>query len=628
MTCRRWLTGAGALAAALAVGACASLPTSGVIRTNSLHGSSGSGQPGVQVLPAPPGSQWSPDEIVTGFLAASASFAGRHAVAREYLAPAFAKEWDPGWAATVVASPSVTEHSLPTQLSTGSPRIDQVAVTGSYTASMTTEAEYAAGNLVATPRPDTFLFALIEIAGKWRIENIFLDGKQQPKLLLLAQPDFERDYQPRDLYYFRTGIPADGSFAGSLIPEPVYIPLRANGPSAVAGMVKSLRSSPSETSWLYSAAVTAFPHGTRVIGAQVIGGVEAVVDLGGAAAKAHAMQLRQMAAQIYWTLTSQPFASSGGSQIRSVVLQIDHKTWRPGLHPPYDPGWVARGQSSDLYVQEPGTGTDSAVKIVPAAGASPVILPASLGSAPFTAIAVTPGPRDEAVLAACRGKQVYLVPQWPGGPVVSTQLSVPCSSLSWDDQRNLWATAGSWAFELPGAGLGSPVKPSLVRADCTASACLDGTISALSVAPDGVRVAMVVRTRRSSQVLVAAISKYNSFTYLGQAGAVISIGSDVTNPVALTWLDPDHLLVVGQSAGGSQIYEVPLTGGSSTPIAAPPGLVTSVTASWEDGGNLPDIVVGVAPSARTPASVWEAKAGLLDRGWTLIAKGTTPVYGG
>jgi len=627
MTCRRWLAGVGALAAALAVGACASLPTSGTIRTSSLHGSSGSGQPGLQVLPAPPGPQWSPDEIVTGFLAASASFAGRHAVAREYLTQAFANEWDPGWAATVIASPAVTEHSLPTQLSTGSPRIAQVTVTGSYTASMTTEAEYAAGNLVATPRPDTFSFALIEIGGKWRIENIFLDGKQQPTLLLLAQPDFERDYQPRDLYYFRTGIPPGGSFAGSLIPEPVYIPLRANGPSAVAGMVKSLRSSPSDTSWLYDAAVTAFPHGTRVIGAQVIGGVEAVVDLGGAAAKAHAAQLRQMAAQIFWTLTSQPFAPSGGSQIRSVVLQIDHKTWQQMLHPPYDPQWVARGQSSELYVQEPGTAPASAVKIVPAAGSYPVTVPASLGNAPFTAIAVTPGPQNEAVLAACRGKQVYLVPQWSGGPVVTVQLPASCSSLSWDDQRNLWATAGNWAYELPGAGFGSPVKPKLVRADCTSSACL-GTISALSVAPDGVRVAMIVRTRESSQVVVAAISRSNSFTYLGQTGAVVSIGSDVTNPVALTWLDPDHLLVVGQSAGGSQIYEVPLTGGSSTPIAAPPGLVTSVTASWVNGADLPAVVVGVAPTAKTSAGVWEAKAGLLDRGWTLIAKGTTPVYGG
>jgi len=49
-----------------------------------------------------PGQGWKPQQIVSGFLAASASFAGNHSVARQYLIPQKARSWSPGWAVTVV----------------------------------------------------------------------------------------------------------------------------------------------------------------------------------------------------------------------------------------------------------------------------------------------------------------------------------------------------------------------------------------------------------------------------------------------------------------------------------------------------------------------------------------------
>ena len=45
----------------------------------------GGGQYYLQPIPVPPGHGWTPQQIVSGFLAANASFANGHAVAREYL---------------------------------------------------------------------------------------------------------------------------------------------------------------------------------------------------------------------------------------------------------------------------------------------------------------------------------------------------------------------------------------------------------------------------------------------------------------------------------------------------------------------------------------------------------------
>ena len=67
--------------------------------------------------------------------------------------------------------------------------------------------------------------------------------------------------------------------------------------------------------------------------------------------------------------------------------------------------------------------------------------------------------------------------------------------------------------------------------------------------------------------------------------------------MALTWLDPDHLLVLGRTGSGrTQLYEVPLNGGQSTPIATPRG-VTSVTASWPGKQRQPFIAVAIAPTS-------------------------------
>jgi hypothetical protein len=605
-----------ALVTAAALTSCATLPTSGSVQLSTLHGSGNSGSSGIQVIPVQPGPGWSPSEIVRGFLAASAYASVNASIAKAYLTTTYAKRWRPGSAATVIMDPQVTKASSPPRLITGGPPGATIDV---KSRGLTTE--NVAGNLVVSPGPHVFTFVLSLYRGNYRISGISVNNKSvSTHLLLLTQPDFGRVYQPRDLYYFPDGQPAQ-----ALIPEPVFVPQQATG--TVTRMVRSLLSAPLPSSWLSGAATTAFPKGTSLLGVRVIGGVRAVVDLGGAATKTSIAQRQRMAAQLYWSLTSAPYGASGTNQIRSVVLQFNHRTWKEML-PPFDPSWVPRGEAGPLYYQTLSNSDVPGVRVVSQSGQASLTVPATLGSGLFSAVAVTPGPTSEAVLAACRGDKVYLIPQWKGTRVITERLPSACTALSWDMNGNLWVAAGRSGYELVAAGRGSPVAPKLVAVYCPTLQDLPhpATITSLRVAPDGVRVAMVVRYHSGvTSVLAGAISK-TDFTYFGQA-EMVQVGSDITDPTAVTWLDPDHLLVLGQAGGRSELFEVPLNGGSSTEVSVPRG-VTSIAANWPSSAELPRVVVAVAGTNDQAGSIWTSKAGLLNRGWSPMARGSTPVFPG
>jgi len=227
---------------------------------------------------------------------------------------------------------------------------------------------------------------------------------------------------------------------------------------------------------------------------------------------------------------------------------------------------------------------------------------------------------------------VSLLPQWQGARATTVMLpaSARCTSLSWDSSGNLWAAAGSGIYLLRGASGAGLVRPAVLTVVCPACS---GDISSLRVAPDGVRVALIERSGAMAKVMVAAVSKGQNFTYLGQTSQMLQVGSDVTDPLRLTWLDPDHLLVLGRPGGsasrpgGTALYEVPLNGTASTDIPVPGG-VTWVAASWPRAAQLPRVVVATARTSRQPALIWAATAGLLNRGWSHVAQGGTPVFSG
>lgn len=626
----------GAVVLSLVVTGCVSLPTSGPVPSAWLHGENGSAQQGEQVIPVPPGSDWLPNEIVEGFLAASGT---SRAIARQYLAPRF--HWNPGRPTILADTPTYyVPPTVPfTEPGQTKPQVKTyVRVTSKHVETLT------AGNIVVSSGPQTFSFTLIRVGGQLRIDGISVAGKPAPSLLLIELPDFSSSYQPRNLYYFpQNGTSTVASqIATTLVPDPVFI--QNTAPEAGARqLVMDLLRPPA--GWLGGAASTAFPRGTRLLGVQV-SGPRAVVDLGGAAVRTGSLQREQMAAQIIWSLTYSPYSAQNATQIRSVVLQIDHHavvlrqdhkvlpglrrdfaSWVPGTAP----ASARPAAPPNLYLQAitaPYLGPQVRVRTAGAAPA-PAQLPAGLGRGPFSAIAVSPVSSRPPVLAGCRGKNVYVTWMTRAAKPLVQALPAACTSLSWDRSGDLWIAAGPQVYLLPfsaATGLVSPQITTVINPALTGGA--SDTLSSLQVAPDGVRVAMIVQTKRGSRVIMAAISHgpKSSPVYLAQSSQMVTVGSSITGarPISLTWWDADHLLVLFQPLSGDaqpQLYEVPLNGGPSHQVSTPRGAV-SVTAA---GTELAVGSTGI-PGSLVGQDIYFTNG--LDSPWQPLGSGSTAVFPG
>jgi len=600
----RRVAGRGLTAAAVAglacgvLAGCATLPTRGqALPVKEAAGGSGQGTDFPQLIPAPPGKGWSPEQIVSGFLAASGSFAQNHAYARKYLAPQAARTWDPGQAVTVVSGPIKTKLVHTPEHVTGQPpdthRGASVQVYGAQVASISASGQYQ--QVASGPAPKT-VFKLTKINGQWRILN-------PPNRLLLSNSEFHRVYQPRNLYYFN-------SDSTILVPDPVFVPLQATTTDLATQLVRALLQQP--LGWLQGATQTSLPPGTRLMGDVKIEGSGAVVNLGGTIIGASATTIEDVAAQLVWTLTS---PSYGPSAITSVRLEFNGEPQTiPGAT-----GGIALRKNYAKRVPVPSSdaglffvASDGTVQTLPASGsASPQAVrgAAGGGSVLMSAIAVTPA-RDDApatpqYLAGISGhgrviqmgelsRNARLHAWQPGGKV---------TSLSWDRDSNLWAATSK------GVWLLRPGRPPIA-----VDLPFDGSqrVTMLRVAPDGVRVAMVVTGQDHPQVMVGAIAHSGAAASIGTP---VQVGAKVSDPAAVSWYDADNLAVlasVGTSA--ARIDEVPVNGGRPTDIVPDRNLV-----SLSVGGG--QIAVGLTEGKMATYAVSTDS-------WRPLPDGQAPTYPG
>src|SRR5881394_2189870 len=99
---RAWRTGVLAAAAASLAG-CVGMPNSGSPGTFSATPKDTSQDSDfIGAVPAGPQPDWSPADIVTGFLNAIVSYPASSAIAEEYLASSVPRNWAPNWSVTVV----------------------------------------------------------------------------------------------------------------------------------------------------------------------------------------------------------------------------------------------------------------------------------------------------------------------------------------------------------------------------------------------------------------------------------------------------------------------------------------------------------------------------------------------
>jgi hypothetical protein len=558
----------------------------------------------IGAIPAGPEPNWSPTEIVTGFLNASNSYPAYKAIAREYLAST-GTVWDPRWSVTVVDQVNVPDQA---DYSRGD-RQALVDVTGGVQASFDGSGQYV-GALQSQNRGAAqeahWPFKLVKVNGHWRITN-------PPPFRMLTEPDFVQVYKPQDLYFFDP--------AGQvLVPDAVFVPAGASPTSLVSNLVTALLNDP-QTPWLKNgttpSAVTEFPDGTKIINVTV-DGTTATVNLGGAAASADNTTLGQISAQLVWTLTGQ---QQGSLSIQAVQLEIKGQAWTPsapcagagrnsqspaqklamyGCYNPYPVAkssafyYVGGGQAWFRCASESQVMTGSIGPVVPVFNrTSAPRLDQECGDSVQAQSKVMPPPQPRSlpplsmVAVSPDGKYVAgVVPSknvidvWTsGGTKLSSSLPASgVTAIAWDRSDSLWMAQNGITSVVAPAGDGF-TRPQI-------SGDFGGKISGLGIAPDGVRVAAVVQTPSGNELELAAIDRNVPASgkleqRIGNAsiGQTVRLGPNVANPIALTWYDADDLLVLDGTGSGAALWAVPVDG---QPATKSPGVLpgaVSITAN-------------------------------------------------
>jgi lipoprotein LpqB-like beta-propeller protein/sporulation and spore germination protein len=578
---------------AVLVTGCVTVPTSGHVQSvNVTQGNVGNSQYYLQPIPVPPGRNWSPKEIVSGFLAANASFAGDHAVARQYLTRGGSQSWHPELAVTVFSQISSQPVRLPNQAGQthqGAGNTTVVAVSGTVLGTLSKSGQYS----ISSHSQDTAeKFHLVRQKGQWRISSL-------PPRVLLTQSDFVHVYQPRNIYFFDPAMQ-------TLVPDPVYVPEEATPAVLVRRLIDDLMEPPS--GWLANAVRTAFPRHTKLLSVSVDGGT-AVVNVGGDAAKAGEDAVRQMSAQLLWTLAG---SSNDEPSIQSVELDLEGQPWAVGQDNPvqqigsyssYVPS--AAAHASFYYLDSHGAVRSQSGSVqANAPQGAPVAGEAGTGNITLTQIAVSPDGR-------------YVAGLGPGGALYTGSLDKKgtltlrstgtIGSLSWDRRDDLWVTGSGRIWMVPTQdGPPVPVSATLPAGE---------KATALKVAPDGVRCVILASGQGGARLLMAAIVRSGSRAYIGEP---VPISADNLNFTTMTWYDADHVIALRDPDGHPVLDEVSVNGENITAFPATAG-ITSITA---DGPANP-LVAGLSNGQLTtlatpPNGLWSG----------VVASGRAPAYPG
>jgi hypothetical protein len=581
-------------------------------------------------IPAGPDPTWGPQQIVAGFLAASASYPTFAATARQYLTAPAARRWDPsGWGVTVYQPYRVVTQRAGQRA--------QVAVTGTVQDRFNSSGEFVSASSPGRPT-NTYAFGLVKAGGLWRISD-------PPPTRLVTQTEFSQDFKPQDLYFLN---PAGQSPV--LVPDSVFVPLGTSQVTLVTNLVTALLQGPKGT-WLQDATIS-FPAGTKLLSV-TIDGPTAVVDLGGSVAHVTNTQtLEQVSAQLLWTLANPQ--ASGSSQIQSVQLEIDGKAFIPATvcgnkqsqspvqkqaaYACYDPyparqadfSFVGDGTALARCGLQQQVAANSIGKVVPVFGrlagrscqsgqfvsiGSPFAPARPAGTA--TAVAVSPDWQEAAYVSPARGTDTLYIRPLTGSAPARALTEPGATSLCWDRQDDLWFIQGGTVYMVPATG--GPVPVSY-------QAPGPGTVVGLKIAPDGARIALIVQVGSHRQLELGVIARGQPPA--GQPSSPpavhpwiepgVQLGPNVAYPVSLTWYDADDLLVLAATGSQNTLYEVPVDGqqGTAEPLT-PPG-ATSIAAYGAENA----LVAGLSSNKL-------AVSASLEGPWlTLGGPGQDPAYPG
>lgn len=571
MSDRRFLPVALAAVASLLAAGCAEIPTTGSVHVGRpLSAVGGLGDVDVRVQPPQAHPGMTPTDVVLGFLRAVVNNDGDYEIARSYLTAHAGQTWS----TTGVTTYDDGSVQISAAAPAGKARTVQLQVDRRGLVDARGEFSPSAGRLTST-------FRLIRQRHEWRIDAL-------PPGVLLSTSDAQRALRLATLYFVdRTHT--------SLVPEQVLLRPEAIGFTTAA--VRALLAGPGP--WLAPAVRTGFPRGTSLVGNVAVGqDGTAEVNLSGAVRQASGAQLRELAAQVVWTVLQE-------SQITGVQLLVDgsplnlpgapsvqtRATWAD-----YDPAPV---QDLPAFYFAGAEGWRSV-----AGGSNP-----SLQSASGLAwLAMSSDGRNLAAVGGQPGGERLLT--WHSGGRPETRLSAETLTPPVVDRFGnvvVVATRRRGREVLVVTPSGRHVRvhsPSLESVPVTA----------LALSPDGSRVAAVTGGSGRGRLLVGRVSD-------GRDGLVF----DGFRKVLLSWAD-----VRGVAwDGAGQVVVTAADDANNRRVV----VVDSDGYSWRvlstDGVRGEPVAVAAAPGQPLVVfagkSVWVARP---DGGWRRVGRGEQPRYPG
>ncbi|MCG2622735.1 LpqB family beta-propeller domain-containing protein [Arthrobacter sp. I2-34] len=283
--------------------ACSSIPTSGPVST--YLADDGDRQQGPEFTFNPPGPAEgaTPQEIVQGFLLAGTATQDDYKIAREFLAPSLAGEWQPVQrtlvyrnTAKVVGSPSKSEFVVQLEVEAV---VDERGILQEAAEGTTESVEVN----------------LVQVDGQWRIAQI-------PDGTMLSATDFRTLFDPHDLYFY------DATYTYA-VPDVRWF---ASRQGVSAAIVAALLEGPAP--YLAGAVLSAFPEGTTLVRRSVpVESGEATVDLSSEVLTGTTfLRRQQMQQQLELTL-------AGLHTISTIKLTVDQRDVDLGGNP--DPAFKA-----------------------------------------------------------------------------------------------------------------------------------------------------------------------------------------------------------------------------------------------------------------------------------------------
>jgi len=503
---------------------CAVIPTSGSIEKGTPVGVDPNNQV-IRVIARPPQPGMSPLEVVQGFLDASASFEGDHAVARQYLTDAQSALWKP--------SEKVTVYDGLFSIAAGS--TTSLKVTSGLYAVISNDGSF---RVATPPRAIGFDFRVERVGDDWRIADA-------PIGLLLSRADVDRSFRSFNLYFFNANF-------DHLVPDPRMIPVQETGLATT--LVRELVAGPSD--WLAPAVRTAIPDGTTLaIDAVPIDAGTARVDLDQRVLLTSDETRRAISAQIVWTLRQ--MATVAAVDIRSsgqplsvagVANPQPSDTWmsyNPDAAPyPPIPFAVSGGRaikisdaSTELVAGGSGFGTPSLSGIAVSAGGSQIAGVDEVGNLWSGAIAVD-------------------------SPIIQMTDTPGMSRPQFDNAGNIWVLGADGVLN---------VVSSLGVVGTVAIENLSGKASVLgmSLSPDDSRMGLVLqRGPRRLLILARVVNNSGGFTLAG----LRRVETVLTDVLDLAWTSSERIAALAsEGAGTPQVYEVDLARGTVTSRGAPDG---------------------------------------------------------